>query len=306
VFAVFVLAGIQDIIQEYWWIDRADPQRRCEAAVSNVVDLSNYSTKATPVFWHVPKAGGTTVHDLVAQCLNLTVAAELGVLGGHKKDSSLKTINVDGRNYVNIDTTTIPGILRAKQLGFANLQPADIVITLYAQETTKLLFAPEHPATLFTLLRHPVDRATSMFYYLQHARWEKEYYHPEWANLTMLEFARSNFAEHNWMVSFLVGKSYVTEDDMKEAKAVLSKMYVGFSDKMKVSLQRFGKAFGWTKHKDWDKCMASFVDHGSNRNNHPHVNKDSLEWRELVQINKLDMELFNFAEQLFEEQAIFQ
>jgi hypothetical protein len=105
------------------------------------------------------------------------------------------------------------------------------------------------------------------------------------------------------MVSFLVGKSYVTEDDMKEAKAVLSKMYVGFSDKMKVSLQRFGKAFGWTKHKDWDKCMASFVDHGSNRNNHPHVNKDSLEWRELVQINKLDMELFNFAEQLFEEQG---
>jgi hypothetical protein len=41
---------------------------------------------AIPMFWHIHKAGGTTVHDILASCLNLTVAAEVGVLNGHDLD----------------------------------------------------------------------------------------------------------------------------------------------------------------------------------------------------------------------------
>ena len=41
---------------------------------------------ATPLFWHVHKAGGTTLHDYLSSCLNLTLAAEVGVLDGHNDD----------------------------------------------------------------------------------------------------------------------------------------------------------------------------------------------------------------------------
>jgi len=285
-------------------LPRSRSSRRRLAAISNVAEINDHGRrKATPVFWHVPKAGGTTVHDLVADCLHYIVAAEVGILGGHDDDTELETVHVDGRNYVNVDTTTIPGILHAQQLGFANVQPADVVFTSYLHESTTALFTPDHPAALFTLLRHPVDRAVSLFYYLQDAYWEKRYYHPEWANMTIMAFAQSDFAERNWMVGFLVGKSYVTADDVEEAKAVLSKMIIGFDIKMKDSLQRFGMSFGWNEHHDWDYCINRLVSHGSNQHKHPHVEHDSPEWKTLLEINKLDMEIYYYAEQLYEEQG---
>ncbi len=41
---------------------------------------------ATPLFWHIHKAGGTTLHDFLSSCLTLTLAAEVGVLNGHQND----------------------------------------------------------------------------------------------------------------------------------------------------------------------------------------------------------------------------
>lgn len=40
---------------------------------------------ATPLFWHIHKAGGTTLHDYFGSCLNLTIAAEVGIKG-HEHD----------------------------------------------------------------------------------------------------------------------------------------------------------------------------------------------------------------------------
>jgi hypothetical protein len=272
-------------------------------SLANVVDVGAHNTHATPVFWHVPKAGGTTVSDLLASCLQLTVAAEVGILGGHDMDTRLESVDVEGLSYVNVDTTTIRGIQRAQEMGFANAQPASVVITSYLREATTQLFTPDHPATLFTLLRHPVPRAVSMFYYLQEAHWEKDTYHPEWANMTILEYAKSEFAEHNWMIQFLVGKPYVTSDDLEDAKAILSKMYIGFVTNMENSLQRFGKAFGWSEFQAWSNCMEISATIGSNQHNHSHVKPNSEEWNALFENNQLDAELFSYAEQLYEEQG---
>lgn len=40
---------------------------------------------ATPLLWHIHKAGGTTLHDYFGSCLNLTIAAEVGIKG-HEMD----------------------------------------------------------------------------------------------------------------------------------------------------------------------------------------------------------------------------
>jgi len=52
----------------------------------NLLDISQYeelqntdtSTSATPFYWHIPKAGGTTVHDDYVKCFALVEASELG------------------------------------------------------------------------------------------------------------------------------------------------------------------------------------------------------------------------------------
>ena len=40
----------------------------------------------TPLFWHVHKAGGTTVKVLVTECLDMTVASEIGRIRNHHED----------------------------------------------------------------------------------------------------------------------------------------------------------------------------------------------------------------------------
>lgn len=84
----------------------------------------------------------------------------------------LAVINKDGRPYINIDTTTEGGILRADSLGF-QIQPqiANVVITPLILEATQHLFSSLNKGMMFALLRHPVERAISQFYYLQNATW---------------------------------------------------------------------------------------------------------------------------------------
>lgn len=41
----------------------------------------------TPLFFHIPKAGGTTIKNVVGTCHRLTMATEVGVMNGHDKDT---------------------------------------------------------------------------------------------------------------------------------------------------------------------------------------------------------------------------
>jgi len=39
-----------------------------------------------PVFWHIPKAGGSTVKDIMGTCHRFTMASEYGIVEGHEND----------------------------------------------------------------------------------------------------------------------------------------------------------------------------------------------------------------------------
>lgn len=58
----------------------------------NVASPARDRQVATPLFWHIHKAGGTTLHDFLSSCLNLTLAAEVGVLGGHQDDQVQRVV----------------------------------------------------------------------------------------------------------------------------------------------------------------------------------------------------------------------
>jgi hypothetical protein len=129
--------------------------------------------------------------------------------------------------------------------------------------------------------------------------------------MTLLEYAQSYFAERNWMVQMLVGKTaeMLDEHDLEEAKKILrSKIWVGLQDRMNESLVRLGLIYGWNRNPKWNHCLKE-VREGkwmSNKNpSKPVLTRESEEWDILAQINHLDMKLFYFAESLFSEQSEF-
>lgn len=41
----------------------------------------------SPVFWHIPKAGGSTFKDIMGSCYRFILASEAGILEGHANDT---------------------------------------------------------------------------------------------------------------------------------------------------------------------------------------------------------------------------
>lgn len=124
------------------------------------------------------------------------------------------------------------------------------------------LYSPSHPGRFLSLFRHPVDRATSMFYYLQSATWERTY-RPEWASMTVLEWAQLPNMESDYMVHKLVNKSFgekVTETDLIVAKELVRQRFVvGLMTEMEESVRRFHVVLGLDGEKGREKeCMEEF------------------------------------------------
>jgi hypothetical protein len=167
-------------------------------------------------------------------------------------------ISEDGRKYVNVDVTTSEGIQRASQLGFASSQLADVIFTPLLLESAESLFVnngnsknnddsatstgtSSRKGRMFALFRHPVQRVTSIFYYLQSATWEPTY-NPEYAQWTLFDYANSPYCESNWMVRSLVRKMTgpLNPEDVLIAQEILRrKCLVGLMEDMEESIRRF-------------------------------------------------------------------
>ena len=132
----------------------------------------------TALFWHVHKAAGTAMETILSSCLGLVLTNEVGGMFGHDLDPSLLVFKLNdkaGQRFVNVDTTKPGGIQRAHNLGLAESGLADVVVTARFVTAVEGIFSPVYKGRMFTLLRHPVDRAISMFYYRQYATWEPSY-----------------------------------------------------------------------------------------------------------------------------------
>ena len=137
-----------------------------------------YAPTDIPLFWHIPKAGGSSIKDSLGGCHRFVQATEFGVTDGHINDKELAIVyprvpggaDTDRSPFVNIDSTTVAGIQRAKEMGFADSQLADIVVSPFVFETNDL-FTQTAQGRFFSVFRHPIDRAISMFYYIQVADW---------------------------------------------------------------------------------------------------------------------------------------
>jgi hypothetical protein len=279
-----------------------------------------YEPTDIPMFWHIPKAGGSSIKDALGGCHRFIQATEFGVTDGHINDKEVAIVypkvpggaDTDRSPFVNIDSSTVAGIQRAKEMGFADSQLADIVVSPFVFETNDL-FTQTAKGRFFSVFRHPIDRAISMFYYIQVADWEPSY-KPELKEWTLEQYAQSDVVENNWMTRQLSGQlgGELTDSNLQKAMEVVRRKFmVGLMTQIEPSMTRFEKFFRW-KYKvnptNQETCRARLMSGGSNSNK---ANKKPLPkegepaWDLLAHQNNFDIQLYKYIEQLFVEQEAF-
>lgn len=184
---------------------------------------------------------------------------------GHDKESDVVVFEpFKGKDWkvVNVDTTVKEGIVRAKEMGLVQSRTTDLIFTMEPQFAGQELYDESNKGRFLSLFRHPVERAVSMFYYLQTATWERTY-KPEWAKMSIIDWANMPGNEEDYMVKKLLGKSYrdtIDETDLIIAKELVRQRFiVGLMGEMNESIRRFNIVLGVDEEDTRNKgCMEEF------------------------------------------------
>ena len=233
--------------------------------MSNIIPLLSF-TPLNYIHTDIPKSGGTTAKRLY-QCMGQTLAHRVGADPKYGHDTSEEIVVFEphlGKDWkvVNVDTTIKSGILRAKELGLVQSHTTDLIFTMEPNFAGRELYDETNKGRFLALFRHPVERAISMFYYLQTATWERTY-RPEWADMSVIEWANLEHAEEDYMVHKLVGKKFgepADETDLIIAKELVRQRFiVGLMNEMKESVRRFNIVLGVDDNSERSqKCMEEF------------------------------------------------
>ena len=178
-------ASINGTKPAYAIITRGRSNITIPAAMAGLADLDSRDyPSATPVYWRVPKSGGTTAQVVLARCLGLVVASESGpvIEASQRRDNvtaggggprvppeRLRVVQEGRQRFVNVDVTTKRGILEAKGLDPMGSGLVDVALAPELLPFVAHLLDGSRGVRgrAFALFRHPVERFASMFYYLQ-------------------------------------------------------------------------------------------------------------------------------------------
>ena len=219
-----------------------------------------------PVYWHVPRTAGLTVSNILKQCLGLVTSSSEGS----------EPIQYGGASVIFTHS-------------FDNLTPH---------------VGESHMGRAFALFRNPVNRVASMFYY--HQQESARLGEQELMSMNLLDYARSDLIERNWMVKTLLNQieNSFTLEDLEAAKDILRrKVLVGIFEIFDDSLARFENYFQWTPNAQIRSCQLEHSQNNDNRSNQFMPQPGSEEYELLKSANWADMELYEYAKVLFEEQS---
>jgi len=237
------------------------------------------SQSDVPLFWHIPKSGGSSIKMTMIRCFNLNVTIGYSLF----EDPSL-----------------IPFV--------------DSIMSVELFKTLTLFNSNQHPR-IFTMIRHPFHRIHSLFHYQKYATHEKYYYF--WSILskgqhTFLDFLKHNKANQNFMVSSLTNiPNHRLEDyHVEQATQILANNFlIGLTEKFNTSVHRFQKYFEWNNNDTYtEKCIEHFA-FLNPVNKNPHKNYTKLsegnkEWEILLETQKYDLKLYENAKEIFQHQSI--
>lgn len=267
-----------------------------------------------PIFWHIPRSGGSTMKDIASHCYGLTLASEVGPFidpVAATQDQLITVIDVNtNAKFVNVDTTSLEGIERARAFNLASYDELDLIVTPYIFLASDAFFNSVNRGRTFVLFRHPIERAVSMYYYLRY----KSGIRGAQIGDTLELYAKSSLVENNWMTRFLTNKmgGEISQDDEALAKEILrTKVLVGLLSQKTESLRRFKSYFGWNDHDNGygnqqgvEDCEDKLLHWGwKGKNKHEKIIEGSDAFNLLKEQNAFDIRLYEYAEKLFEVQG---
>jgi len=295
----------------------------------------------TPFFWEVALTGESVAKKVFSHCHNLVQACELGVRQPRYNEDMLETFTIAqpskvnsnsptsllfNATYVNVDMSTLSGLQRAAELNLASSHEADVVSSPSLHQTNNLLFTIENKARLFAFFRHPIDRAVGWYNHISYATWDHANYNPDVKSMSLVEYASSTHIVDNPITRMLAigpdedNSRVLTDDDLKLAKEIVrSKCLVGLYRDRLGSLARFGRYFASVWDQRWENvsdgreerqrkihsCRKKIVQRGDKTMNHGLVVQiGSKEWDALAKMNKLDLELYEHIEKMYEIQGV--
>lgn len=136
-------------------------------------------------------------------------------------------------------------------------------------------------------------------------------------------YAKSEMAESNWMTRTIINATQdevLTPSHYQVAKEVFGrKCLVGLMNQFEESMDRFSKFFrfeathsintlrkGETSKfvEERRQCAHKLATSGVNRHKYAKISQDSAIWKELERKNKYDIELYEFANAIYYQQAV--
>lgn len=270
-------------------------------------DLPFQESNQVPYFWHIHKSGGSTLKHLMV-CLERVQTRRMTLPECNDNEDTIHTCKLEWGTVVNADASSPEGIERINKLGLLRENIPNLVIDTSRVFEALSILSEERRGRLFIVMRDPVERAISKYYYTKIATWERNW-HPEIVNMTMIEFANSRYCYDNWVTRRLVNKmtpgTLLTPEDLAIAKEILrQKALILLTNDMSQSSDRMVKFFGWptTEYQEW--CINKFaVEEPINTNPHPIPDQNSPEWQAISTKNFFDVELYTYALQLFDAQS---
>ncbi len=230
----------------------------------------------TLIFLHIPKAGGSTISKILEQ-----------------QYSSAETLTLDDRERQIAQLKALP----AAQRGQYRLIQGHLFFGLHR-------FIPQ-ASTYITFLRRPVERVLSFYYYARST--PDHYLYPlvttERLNLKTLLAREVTLELRNEQTRLLAGDEWedpqrvVTRAALELAKANLRTHFrvVGLLEEFDASLLLLCRAFGWH--------LPFYVKENVTKERPDETFLDS-ETRGLIEeANRLDLELYEYARNLFAEQC---
>jgi hypothetical protein len=121
------------------------------------------------------------------------------------------------------------------------------------------------------VFRHPIERAISLFHYLQVAHWEPTY-DPALKDWTLDQYATSSKIENNWLTRQLsdTPDGDLTQDHVTLALEIIRRKFsVGIMTEMKATTTRFEQFFCWKyfiNPENQENCRGKLLTGRSNSN----------------------------------------
>jgi hypothetical protein len=278
-------------------------------------------SRDVPLFFGTEYTGANMLDLLLGDCLNLIQASNADLSDLAAENDQISLIWLNGRKYVNVDTTSTIGIDRAFALGLVTSGVPDVIYSQLLYDASSL-FSPKNQARLFMMMRHPVEAQFARFRYLRTTSLrDMPERHDELTKMTYQEFASSEFVDDNWMTRALVHKVYgevLTPTDVETAKEILRrKAIIGLFDDPFRSFKKFARYFNWDQIRsggyftdDANKCFKDVIAVAKSKDEilgalnlrDDDAKEGSEAWKAVMERNKFDYELYMYGRHLYKYQ----